>query len=175
LKYGFGLPLAGLGDLAATRKTVETLDEAGFDFLSMPGHVLGAEIGQYPDRPAPVYAGPFHDPFVLFSYLAASTSQIKFRTSILILPALQTGVVAKQAAALDYVSNGRFELGVGISWNEAEYEALGQDIHNRGSRIEEQIELIRRLWNEPVVTLAGKYHSFDRSGSCWAQAPATRS
>jgi probable F420-dependent oxidoreductase len=167
MKYGFGLPITVLDDPGVLLGMTQALDDAGFDFVSTGGHVLSAESGLYSDRPTPLYAGPFHDPFVLFSYLAAGTERIHFRTSILILPALPTGLVALQSAALDLVSGGRFELGVGISWNPAEYGALGQDVHNRGVRIEEQVELLRRLWSESTLTFKGKYHDFEKLGLNW--------
>jgi alkanesulfonate monooxygenase SsuD/methylene tetrahydromethanopterin reductase-like flavin-dependent oxidoreductase (luciferase family) len=85
-------------------------------------------------------------------------------TAILILPALPTALVAKQAAELSLVSGGRFDLGVGISWNAAEYRALGQNARSRGARLEEQVTLLRRLWSEPYVTFKGRFHEFDNVG-----------
>src|SRR6202042_281672 len=100
----------------------------------------------HPDRAAPQYVGPFNDPFVTFSYLAGVTQRIRFMSAILLLPALPTGLVAKQAAELSLLSGGRFDLGVGISWNAAEYHALGQEFRTRGARLEEQVSVLRRLW-----------------------------
>ena len=85
-------------------------------------------------------------------------------SAILILPALPTALVAKQAAELALVSGGRFDLGVGISWNAAEYRALGQDMRTRGARLEEQVTLLRRLWSEPYVTFKGRFHDFENIG-----------
>jgi probable F420-dependent oxidoreductase len=101
---------------------------------------------------------------VTFSYLAGITHRLRFITGILVLPALPTVLVAKQAAELALFSGGRFELGVGISWNAAEYRALGQNIHDRGRRIEEQIEVMRLLWTQPYVTFTGQYHTLDNVG-----------
>jgi alkanesulfonate monooxygenase SsuD/methylene tetrahydromethanopterin reductase-like flavin-dependent oxidoreductase (luciferase family) len=92
------------------------------------------------------------------------TERIRFRTAIMILPLYPTGLVARQAADLATISGGRFELGVGISWQEAEYRALGQDLHQRGRRVEEQLMLLRRLWSEPFVSFQGRYHDFDQMG-----------
>src|SRR5205085_3711779 len=125
------------------------------------GHLLAVEAGRFADRPTPTYAGPFHDPFVLFGYLAAVTQRLHFRPSILILPLYETAVVAKQAAELQQLSGGRFELGVGISWNPAEYQALGQSFQDRGARIEEQLLVLRKFWSEPYVTFEGRWHKLD--------------
>jgi probable F420-dependent oxidoreductase len=142
----------------------QTLDGVGFDYVTTAGHLLCAPSDSYPGRPQPTYVGPFREPFVFFAYLAAVTQRLAFRTSILILPLFPTAVVAKQAAELSLLSNGRFQLGVGISWNQAEYEALGQDFKTRGRRLEEQIVVLRRLWTEPFVTFEGRFHKLSGVG-----------
>lgn len=164
MQYGAGFPLQALPDAAAIRAYATALEEAGFDFTGTAGHVLGQPAGTHPDRAAPQYVGPFNDPFVTFSYLAGVTRRIRFMSAILILPALPTALVAKQAAELALVSGGRFELGVGISWNSAEYRALGQDPRTRAARLEEQVTLLRRLWSEPYVTFKGRFHDFENVG-----------
>jgi probable F420-dependent oxidoreductase len=164
MKFGAGLPITAADDTATLRDFVQALDSAGFDVLTTAGHVLSSPAGRFADRPAPTYAGPFHDPFVLFGYLAAITTRLHFRPSILILPLFPTGLVAKQAAELQYLSNGRFELGAGISWNPSEYQALGHEFTNRGRRLAEQLEVLRRLWDEPYVSFNGRYHTFDQVG-----------
>jgi probable F420-dependent oxidoreductase len=146
------------------------LEQAGFDFTSTAGHTLGQPAGTYPDRATPQYTGPFNDPFVTFAYLAGVTSRIRFMSAILVLPALPTGLVAKQAAELSLISGGRFDLGVGVSWNAAEYRALGMDMRTRGARLEEQVALLRRLWSEPYVTFKGRFHDFDNIGLARAVA-----
>jgi probable F420-dependent oxidoreductase len=103
------------------------------------------------------WAGPydlhstFHEPLVLFGYLAGLTS-LELVTGIIILPQRQTALVAKQAAEVDLLTGGRFRLGVGLGWNAVEYEALGKNFSDRGRRVEDQVELLRRLWTEPSVT-----------------------
>src|SRR5215510_1801023 len=164
MKFGAGLPLAATADTVALRDYVQALDGAGFDLLAAAGHVLAAPAGRFPDRPTPTYVGPFHDPFILFGYLAAITTRLHFRPSILILPLFPTALLAKQAVELQQLSDGRFELGVGISWNTAEYEALGQDYTTRGRRLAEQIDVLRRLWSEPFVTFKGRFHTLDNVG-----------
>ncbi len=106
---------------------------------------------------------PFHDPFVMFAYLAAITERIGFASGVLVLPQRQTALVARQAADVDLLSGGRLRLGVGIGWNHVEYEALGQQFGTRGARQEEQIELLRRLFTEDVVDFAGRFDRVDRA------------
>jgi probable F420-dependent oxidoreductase len=106
----------------------------------------------------------FHEPLTLFSYLAAITQRLEFVSGVIVLPQRQSALLAKQAAEVDVLSNGRLRLGVGIGWNAVEYEALGEDFHTRGARIEEQIEVMRLLWTDEVVSYEGKYHRIDEAG-----------
>lgn len=164
MPLGTALPITAFADGTQVREYAVALERAGFDFTSTAGHVLGQPEGSNPQRPARQYTGPFYDPFVTFSYLAGVTSRIRFMSAILILPAWPTALVAKQAAELALFSGGRFDLGIGISWNAAEYRALGQDFHGRGVRMEEQIAVLRRLWAEPYVSFDGAHHTLDRVG-----------
>ncbi len=164
MKFGTGLPLIANLDRVAVRDFAQALDGAGFDFIGLGGHVLAAEPNRFPERPNFTYVGPFYDPFVLFSFLAGVTERLHFLSSVLILPEMPAMLVAKQAAELSLVSDGRFELGVGISWNSAEYQALGQSFADRGSRMEEQIQVLRRIWAEPFVSFEGRWHNLDRVG-----------
>jgi probable F420-dependent oxidoreductase len=164
MKFGASLALTAADDPALVRDFAQTVDQAGFDVLTVSGHLLAADSGRYADRPSVTYTGPFHDPFVLFGYLAGITQRVHFRPNILILPLYATAIVAKQAAELQLLSGGRFELGVGLSWNPAEYAALGQDFSTRGRRLEEQIEVLRKLWTEPLVTYQGRWHNIDALG-----------
>ncbi len=164
MRYGSPIPITALRDVDAVKDHVATLEGEGFDFTSTSGHVLGQPPGTNPQRPDRQYVGPFHDPMVTFSFLAGATRRIHFMTAILILPAWPTALVAKQSAELAILSRGRFELGVGISWNAAEYRALGQSLRGRGARIEEQIAVLRQLWSQPYVTFEGRYHTLDNVG-----------
>jgi probable F420-dependent oxidoreductase len=170
--YGSGLPLKALPDVVAIRDYVQALEGAGFDFTATAGHVLAQPAGAHPGRPVPQYNGPFSDPFVTFGYLSGVTRRIRFMTAILILPALPTALVAKQAAELALISGGRFDLGVGISWNANEYRALGQDAATRGARLEEQVTVLRRLWSEPFISFNGRFHGFDNLGLNRTHIPA---
>jgi probable F420-dependent oxidoreductase len=164
MHYGSPLPITALSDVGAVKAYAQALDAGGFDFTSTAGHVMAQPGGTNPQRPDRQYTGPFYDPFVTFSHLAAVTQRLRFITGILILPAWPTVLVAKQAAELALFSGGRFELGVGISWNAAEYQALGQDMRGRGQRMEEQIEVLRLMWSQPYVTFEGRYHRLDKVG-----------
>jgi probable F420-dependent oxidoreductase len=163
MEFGTNFNGEWLADIAALRRAVNELDEAGVDFVSYGGHVLTGRLGRY-ERPASTYAVPFRDFFVLFATLAATTTRLRFRSGILILPMFPTVLVAKQAAELSLVSEGRFDLGVGISWNEPEYRAMGQDLTTRGRRLEEQLVVLRRLWTEEFVTYQGEFHDIDDLG-----------
>lgn len=153
------------GDPVAVGKIGRAAEDLGFDHLLAYDHVLGAiHDGRTPQLTGPYTEhDPFHDPFVMFAYLAAITERIRFATGILILPQRQTALVARQAADVDLLSAGRLRLGVGIGWNPVEYEALGQDFRTRGARQEEQIALLRRLFTEPVVDFSGRFDRVDRA------------
>jgi probable F420-dependent oxidoreductase len=153
------------GDPAAVPRIGKAVEDLGFDHLLAYDHVLGAvHAGRTPQLTGPYTEhDPFHDPFVMFAYLAGITERIQFVTGILILPQRQTALVARQAADVDLLSGGRLRLGVGIGWNHVEYEGLGQDFRTRGARQEEQIELLRRLFTEPVVDFSGRFDRIDRA------------
>ncbi len=137
----------------------------GFDHILAYEHVVGAvHADRTPELTGPYTEhDPFHDPFVMFAYLAGITERIHFTTGILVLPQRQTALVARQATDVDLLSGGRLRLGVGVGWNYVEYEALAQDFHTRGARQEEQIGLLRRLFTEPVVDFSGRFDRIDRA------------
>lgn len=164
MKFAAALPITAMSDPIAIRDYAQALDGAGFDVLTTAGHLLAVPAERYTDRPQATYAGPFHDPFVVFAYLAAITQRLHFRPSILILPLYPTAIIAKQSAELQQLSGGRFELGVGISWNAAEYQAVRADFTTRGAHLEEQIQVLRKLWSEPYVTFVGRWHTLEGVG-----------
>jgi probable F420-dependent oxidoreductase len=160
----------------AVEATVLGVENLGLRHLVVYDHVVGADPDRHPEgpglRPTNVGGGtewaytdadPFHEPMVLFGFIAALT-RLEMVTGILILPQRQTVLVAKQAAAIDVLSAGRLRLGVGIGWNAVEYQALGQDFADRGPRLEEQVALLRRLWTEPVVDFGGRWHTVHGAG-----------
>ncbi|GIX49217.1 MAG: LLM class F420-dependent oxidoreductase [Candidatus Tectimicrobiota bacterium] len=166
MRYGVVFPQIEFGnDPQAIKDYAQAAEELGYDYLLVYDHVLGA----HPDRQPPLsgpytYEHPFHEPMVLFGFLAAVTRRLELVTGILILPQRQTALVAKQAAEVDILSGGRLRLGIGIGWNHVEYQALGMDFHTRGRRVEEQIALLRQLWTQPLVTYRGPYHVIDNAG-----------
>ncbi|MEY2425213.1 MAG: hypothetical protein QOI61_785 [Actinomycetota bacterium] len=155
------------GSPAAAKRFGLAVEELGYDHLLAYDHVLGAvHDGREPALTGPYTEhDPFHDPFILFSYLAGQTTRLGFCTGVIILPQRQTALVARQAADLDLFAGGRFRLGVGVGWNYVEYEALGQDFRTRGAREEEQVELLRKLWTEPVVDFTGRFDRVDRAST----------
>ena len=166
LQIGVVYPQTELrGDPEAVRQIGTGIETLGFDHLLAYDHVLGAV---HADRTPPLTGpytehDPFHDPLVMFAYLAGVTERIRFATGVLVLPQRQTALVARQAADVDLLSGGRLRLGVGVGWNHVEYEALGQDFRTRGARQEEQIGLLRRLFTEPVVDFSGRFDRVDRA------------
>jgi probable F420-dependent oxidoreductase len=153
------------GDPRAVGRFGVAAEEFGFDHVLAYDHVLGAvHRGREPELSGPYDENDaFHDPFVLFAYLSGLTSRIQFVTGVLVVPQRQTVLVARQAADVDLISGERLRLGLGVGWNYVEYEALGQDFRSRGAREEEQIELLRRLFSEPVVDFAGRFDRVDRA------------
>jgi probable F420-dependent oxidoreductase len=166
VKLGVTLPLVDTGGIPSfVRDFAQTAEELGYHGLAAPDHVLGANVANRPDwGDRNTSADFFHDPFVMFGFLAGCTKTIEFSTQVMILPQRQTALAAKQAASLDVLSEGRFRFGIGSGWNPLEYQALGEDFTNRGRRMSEQVEVMRQLWAEPHVTFQGDYHEIDDAG-----------
>lgn len=165
MKVGLIYPQTELqGDPLAVYQIGIAAEELGYDHLLTYDHVLGAAHDREPKLDGPYSEKhPFHDPFVMFAYLAGVTKTIEFVTGILVLPQRQTVIVARQAADLDLLSGERLRLGVGTGWNYVEYDALGQDFHRRGKRAAEQVGLLRSLWSEPLVDFSGEFDRIDRA------------
>lgn len=166
MKLGAVFPQTEIGaNPAELREYVQTVESLGYDYLMIYDHVLGAN----PDRPGG-WSGPytyqtmFHEPMVLFGWMAALTQHLEFLTGVLILPQRQTALVAKQAAQVSILSGGRMRLGVGVGWNKVEYDALGEDFHTRGKRVEEQVNLLRELWTKPLVNFNGTFDTVPDAG-----------
>lgn len=166
MKIGVVFPQTEFGnDPVAIRDYAQTVEGLGFTHVLAYDHILGAN----PDRPGGwrgpyTYQTPFHESFILFSFMAAVTQTLEFIPGVIILPQRETAVVAKQAANLDVLSAGRLRLGVGTGWNEVEYIALNQDFHKRGKRLDEQIEVLRLLWTQPLVNYNGRWHTIPDAG-----------
>lgn len=165
MKIGAVYPQTELGGSPdAVRRIGLAAESLGYDYLLAYDHVVGAV---HADREPPLRGPytehhPFHDPFVMFAYLAAITERLEFATGVVILPQRQTVLVAKQCADLDLLSGGRLRLGVGVGWNYVEYDALGQPFGRRGRRMDEQIRFLRELWNGDVMSFDGEFDRLDR-------------
>ncbi len=166
MKFGVIFPQTEIGpDPSAVRDFAQAAEGLGYDHIIPYDHVVGADPASRPGwNPPYTYKDMFHEPFVLFGYLAAVTNSIGLVSGVVILPQRQTVLVAKQAAAVDVLSGGRLRLGIGIGWNAVEYEALGENFKNRGRRSEEQIEVLRALWTKELVTFKGRWHKITDAG-----------
>ena len=152
-------------DIAVLRDYAQTVQDLGFDFIVASDHVVGADPAAYPglDRVFPIDTF-LREPLTVFAFVSAVAPGLGFLSSVIILPQRQTVMVAKQAADLDTLCKGRLRLGVGIGWNPIEYEALGMGFEDRARRFEEQIDVLRRLWTERVVTFDGRFHHLHAAG-----------
>ncbi|MFT7597866.1 MAG: putative F420-dependent oxidoreductase [Acidimicrobiales bacterium] len=167
MKFGAVLPTCELGDdPIAIRDWAQAAESLGYSHIVAYDHVLGAvHEGRDPKLWGPYTENdPFHEPFVVFGFLAGVTTTIEFETAVIILPQRQTALVAKQAAEVDVLSGGRLRLGVGTGWNHVEYEALGVKWADRGKIFDDQIELLRKLWTGDVVDHSSSFHRVDRAG-----------
>jgi probable F420-dependent oxidoreductase len=167
MKLGVALPIVDIGgEPDAIRDFAQAAEGIGYQGIAAPDHVLGVNVASRPEwtqgraRSTDLY----HDPFVLFGFLAGCTGIPDFSTQVLILPQRQTVLVAKQAASLDVLCGGRFRLGIGVGWNEVEFTGLNEDFRNRGRRSEEQVDVMQALWAEPHIDFTGKWHRIEDAG-----------
>jgi probable F420-dependent oxidoreductase len=166
MRTGVVFPQTEIGaDPAGVKVYAQAVQQMGYEHLVAFDHVLGADASVRPGWSG-AYSSEdlFHEPMVLFGYLAAIAPNLELCTAVIILPQRQTALVAKQAAEIDVLTNGKFRFGIGIGWNAVEYEGLGMSFSNRGRRFAEQIELMRRLWTQPVVSFEGKHHTITSAG-----------
>ena len=167
LQIGAIFPTTEIGnDPIAIRDWAQTAEQLGYRHMVTYDHVLGAEHADREPRLMGPYTekDPFHEPMVLYGYLSGVTESLELCTGVLILPQRQTALVAKQAVQIDMLSGGRLRLGVGTGWNWVEYDSLNEPFENRGKRFDEQVEVLRQLWREPVVDYQGEYHRIERAG-----------
>ncbi|HJN51184.1 MAG: LLM class F420-dependent oxidoreductase [Pseudomonadales bacterium] len=166
MKIGAVFPQIEIGDDPdIIARFATTAEELGYDHIIAYDHVLGAGTANRPDWAGPyTSASMFHEPFVLYGYLGALTSTLELVTAVIILPQRQTVLVAKQAASLAVLTKGRLRLGIGTGWNTVEYDALGESFTNRGARSEEQIDVMRKLWADEVISYDGKWHNITEAG-----------
>ncbi|MDH4277489.1 MAG: LLM class F420-dependent oxidoreductase [Acidimicrobiia bacterium] len=165
MKLGVMLDYAVTGsDRSALRDYLQAIEDLGIEFVTVPEHVVGAHPDVLGEATVHRIDRPYHEPFVLFGFVAGATRNLELATSIVILPQRQTVLFAKQSALLDRLCDGRLRLGVGIGRNRVEYQALNENFTNRGRRLEEQLDVVRGLWSNEEFTFHGQWHAFDRIG-----------
>lgn len=165
MKIGAVFPQLEIGaDPTVVRDWATTVERAGYSHALAYDHVLGADPANRPGWTGYTDKSLFHEVFVLFGYLAAITTELELVVGVLVLPQRQTALAAKQAAEVDVLSGGRLRLGVGIGWNQVEYQALGVPFRQRGALLEEQVDVLRKLWSEPVISYDGKFHQIVEAG-----------
>ncbi len=165
MKLGAAFPVTeAAGNPDDIRKFVKAMEELGYEHVLTYDHVVKVEhSGREPKLSGPYNeTHSFHDPFVLFGFMAALSQTLSFVTGVLVLPQRQTALVAQQAADVDLLSNERLRLGVGIGWNHVEYAAMGHDFKTRGRRMDEQLALLKQLWAQPLVSFDGQFDHIDR-------------
>lgn len=167
VKVGIVFPTYEIGnDPGLIRDFVQGAEDLGYNHVVIYDHVLGAD----PANREGGWRGPhnkdnaFHEALTTIAYMAGITRRIGFLTAVLVLPQRQASLVAKQVAQIELLATGRLRLGVGVGWNEVEFEGMGVDFHRRGQIIEEQISLMRDLWANEVVDFKGRWHTVDRAG-----------
>ncbi|HKF38062.1 MAG TPA: LLM class F420-dependent oxidoreductase [Ktedonobacteraceae bacterium] len=164
MQIGVTFPQTEIGaDPLVIRDYAQAAEGLGYSHLVAFDHVLGADPAHRPGWSGYTRRDMFHEPFVLFGYLAALT-RLELLPAVIILPQRQTALVAKQAAEVDVLTGGKLRLGVGVGWNPVEYEALGMDFHTRGRVEEEQIEVLRLLWSQEIVSYKGRFHTITDAG-----------
>lgn len=164
MQIGVTFPQTEIGaDPLVIRDYAQAAEGLGYSHLVAFDHVLGADPTNRSGWRGYTQRDMFHEPFVLFGYLAALT-HLELVPAVIILPQRQAALVAKQAAEVDILTGGKLRLGVGVGWNPVEYEALGMDFHTRGRVVEEQIEVMRLLWSQEVISYKGRYHTITEAG-----------
>ena len=140
----------------AVRRLAQAIERIGYDHIDIFDHVvMGHPMEGRP--PGPYNAAmPIIEALMGLSYLAAVTSRVTLGTEVLVLPQREPTLVAKQISTLDTLSGGRVRLGIGVGWQESEYEAMGEDFHTRGARMDEAIQVLRAYWGEARVDFSGK-------------------
>lgn len=167
VRIGAVFPQTEIGnDLEDIRAYATTVSEMGYQHILAYDHVLSGSQQAHHPKLVNRYDenSPFHEVFVLFGYLAAIVPELEMVTGVLILPQRQTVLVAKQAATLDLLTAGKTRLGVGIGWNDIEYQGLVENFGNRGKRLEEQMDVLRTLWSDDIVSYDGTWHTIDHAG-----------
>ena len=143
----------------AVRRLAREIERIGYDHIDVFDHVvMGYPVEGRPSGPYPATM-PILEALIVIAQIAAVTSRVTIGTEVLVLPQRHPTLVAKQVSTLDTLSGGRIRLGVGVGWQESEYEALGEDFHTRGARMDEAIQLLRAWWTDPQVDFDGRFYT----------------
>ncbi|MGI9326313.1 MAG: LLM class F420-dependent oxidoreductase [Pseudomonadales bacterium] len=167
MNFGLHFPQAEIPhDFVVIRDYLQKCEALGYSHINVPDHVIQTRtpVADFPMAANYTTEFPHHEPMTLLAFAAGITESITLKSAILILPQRQAVLVAKQAAEIDVLSGGRLQLGVGIGWNNPEFDALNVSFNNRAQRMEEQIEVLRRLWVEDHVTFDGAWHHIHDAG-----------
>ena len=167
MKIGLHFPQAEIGaDFEVIREFVQTAEELGFNHINVPDHVIQTRTPRGPMPLATNYTTefPHHETMTTLAYIAGVTNTLEISSAVIIMPQRPAVLTAKQAAQIDVLSGGRMRLAIGIGWNEPEYEALDMNFRDRAVRVEEQMEVCRKLWTEEHVTYKGRYHTITDAG-----------
>jgi probable F420-dependent oxidoreductase len=151
MRLGVHLPQIGrkAGPDSIRRAAVQA-EALGFADVWTSEHIILPNGAPYPPSPS------FYDPVLALTWAAAYTTRVGLGTSVLVLPMRHPLPLAKELATLQNLSGGRFILGAGVGWLEAEFEALGVPFHERGRRMDEGIAMMRAVWREDPVTFAAE-------------------
>jgi probable F420-dependent oxidoreductase len=155
MKFGLYGLLRGSGtaEAGALVRRAQLAEQAGFESLWVGDHIaLPAEMGGRQPRLEVVVA---------ISHLAAVTARVRLGFGVLVLPQRQPVLLAKQLSSIDILSNGRLTVGVGVGYVEAEFQAMGISLDDRGARADEYLAAMRNLWTEPAPSFNGRFVSFD--------------
>jgi len=145
-------------------KLARAIEQIGYDGIDIFDHVvMGYPVEGRPPGPYPATM-PILEALTLMAYLAAATSRVTLGTEVLVLPQRHPVLVAKQVSTIDTLSGGRVRLGVGVGWQESEYEALGEDFRTRGARMDEAIRLMRATWTDAQIDFTGPHYTLTAMG-----------
>ncbi|MFT5530524.1 MAG: putative F420-dependent oxidoreductase [Candidatus Poriferisodalaceae bacterium] len=141
----------------------KAIEDIGYDELAVFDHVVMGFPGEgrttmYPARM------PILEAFMTLALVTAVTDRVSLSTEVLVLPQRQPVLVAKQVSTLDTLSNGRVRLGVGVGWQDSEYDALEEDFSTRGKRMDEAIDLLRCYWGDEEIEFISEHYSSTAMG-----------
>jgi probable F420-dependent oxidoreductase len=152
------------GDFAPVTELVRIAEAKGVDLVSITDHVvMGENVQNYPYGrfPAPLDF-PWYEPLTVLAVLAGVTTRIRLSTGVVIAPLRPAVLLAKQLATLDVMSRGRVSIGLGVGWQQEEYQACGVPWEGRFGRLMEQVRVCRLLWSEAPASFQGETVSFEK-------------